>query len=246
MSEHRPYEALAPCYAQLMEHVEYSRWARYILRIFKVFSHEPRRFFELAGGDLSFASQLKLSPDCLRVHSDLSFEMLQQSEIFDKFVVDMRHVPFADQSFDSLICLYDSVNYLLSDLDVQQFLDEVQRLLSPGGLAVFDAVSPYTCMRYFGDYKDWIQINSDDLLLRHAYFDDETGCQHNLFRRFQLRDGSAHTQEEHHVQQLRDLDEWLAWIDSTPGLELLGAYANYTLNPAKEKSERWHFVVRKV
>src|SRR5262249_44848737 len=43
-----------------------------------------------------------------------------------------------DRTFDAAVCLFDSLNYLLEEEDLQQAFAGVRRHLNPGGLFIFD------------------------------------------------------------------------------------------------------------
>lgn len=240
MSGHS-YTWLAQYYAQYMEHVDYPKWARAIKKWWALHDHQPQRLLEIAAGELSLARALQLEIPAL--HTDFSWHMLAASKSGVRSCADMRALPVQDSSFDSLLCLYDSINYMLGEDALDQALSEMSRVLKPGGMLIFDAVSPMTCAKYFGDFRDWVELEGGRLLLRHAVLDEEQYLQSNAFTLVQA-DGSR--QKETHLQQLRDLEEWMEILHFHPDLQLLGAYANYGKTPAKENSERWHFVLKKV
>lgn len=238
MSGHS-YTWLAQYYAQYMEHVDYVKWSKSIRSWWKKHGHQPSHLLEIAAGELSLARELNLQ--CPSVHSDLSWSMLSQAPGFPRAAADMRQLPFGDESFDSLICLYDSINYMLDEEDLEEALSEMSRVLQPGGMLLFDAVSPWTCAKYFADFRDWMELE-EGFLLRHAQLDEEMELQSNTFT---LVDRQGQTRTEKHLQKLRHLDEWYEILSQRDDLEFLGAYANFGQSLAKESSERWHFVLQK-
>jgi SAM-dependent methyltransferase len=54
---------------------------------------------------------------------------------------DMRHLPFADESFGAVINMFTSFGYFSADTDNLLVFREVQRLLEPGGVFLFDFIN---------------------------------------------------------------------------------------------------------
>src|SRR5690606_24826410 len=51
-------------------------------------------------------------------------------------VADMRHLPYADSTFDVVVCADNAVAHLLADGDLPRALAEMRRVLRPDGLLV--------------------------------------------------------------------------------------------------------------
>jgi len=54
---------------------------------------------------------------------------------------DIRHLPFADASFDAVVNLFSSFGYFAEE-DDGAVLDEIARVLRPGGRAILDLMNP--------------------------------------------------------------------------------------------------------
>lgn len=71
------------------------------------------------------------------------------------------------ESFDLVLCLYDSLNYLLSLTDLEATFAGVARVLNPGGLFIFD-MNTIHCLAH-----DWgnqvVEERSPSALLLHLY-----------------------------------------------------------------------------
>ncbi|MFG2877906.1 class I SAM-dependent methyltransferase [Streptomyces sp. NPDC048337] len=59
---------------------------------------------------------------------------------------DMRALPFADASFDAVVCADNALPHLLTATDVRAALAETLRVLRPGGLVLL-STRPYTELR---------------------------------------------------------------------------------------------------
>jgi SAM-dependent methyltransferase len=60
---------------------------------------------------------------------------------------DMRAIPFLDSSFSAVTCLFSSFGYFRDEGEHQATLDEIGRVLLPGGAALLDLMDPDT-VRY--------------------------------------------------------------------------------------------------
>jgi len=57
---------------------------------------------------------------------------------------DMRAIPFRDWAFDSVACLFSSFGYFETDGEHQRTLDEIARVLAPGGRVLLDLMDRQT------------------------------------------------------------------------------------------------------
>jgi len=48
---------------------------------------------------------------------------------------DMRQLPYKNESFDAVLCLWNSLNHILAPKDQLRVLNEIHRVLRPGGKA---------------------------------------------------------------------------------------------------------------
>jgi SAM-dependent methyltransferase len=65
---------------------------------------------------------------------------------------DARWLPFAG-GFDAAVCLFDSLNYLLTPADLGYAAVGLRRALEPGGVLVFDVNTRYKLEHVFGSSK---------------------------------------------------------------------------------------------
>jgi len=59
---------------------------------------------------------------------------------------NMCYLPYKDESFDAIICMWSSFNHLLKKIEQKQSLNEIYRTLRPNGLGIID-------LPYFGKQK---------------------------------------------------------------------------------------------
>ena len=63
---------------------------------------------------------------------------------------DMKDIQFGE-TFDALVCMYTSFNYLLKDQDIEKALVAFHRALRPGGIAILDLMNP---IFYIGKFRE--------------------------------------------------------------------------------------------
>ena len=69
---------------------------------------------------------------------DLSKVMLAQARGLPRVNGDMRRLPFADASFDWVVNFFTSFGYFESDEENRQVLNEIARIVAPGGGLLMD------------------------------------------------------------------------------------------------------------
>ncbi|MBM3313361.1 class I SAM-dependent methyltransferase [candidate division WOR-3 bacterium] len=126
----------------MVKYVDYPRWVDYVLRIFAYFRIRPKTMLDLACGT-GIPTILLARRGYQLTGVDRSPEMLAvlESKRGDLPIAtvraDMREFR-TPEPLDAAICLYDSVNYLLTEDDLVRCFRCVRSALAPGGLFVFD------------------------------------------------------------------------------------------------------------
>jgi len=77
-----------------------------------------------------------------------------------------------DKKFDAAICLFDSVNHLMTISDVKLFFTNVHNHLKNDSLFVFD-INSYESSINVND-ASFSFVKDDEVIVNNAYFDDET------------------------------------------------------------------------
>jgi len=240
------FTSVAPYYDALMSGVPYSMWADYLGEIFEHLRVKPRRLLDLATGTGSMAIELAARGyDVTGV--DLSEPMLEQARgkaqeaaLEISFLQgDAAELSLPPASFDAVVCLYDSLNYILDPKRLRRAFEGVAVSLVPGGPFVFDLnticsfeqelftqenLAPARPVRY-----RW-----------HSRFDRVTRIA-RVDMEFWTDDGN-HFQETHY-QRGHSVEEIVGLLERA-GLEVEGLYEAYTLLPPGPKSERIFYVAR--
>ena len=247
----QPYEGLAEIYDFVMRHVNYRLWAMYVMDLFRRYRFSPHTVLDLACGTGSLS--LRLHQHGYKVcGADASPAMLTVARRKAKAL--SADIPFwetrlpavrAPGRFDAVLCLYDSINYLLNMDHVRQTLDNVYAVLAADvrsgarGLFVFDICTEANSLRNFRDYTE-SQRGRGFSYTRRSVYAPHDRLQTN---EFEIRFRGGGTVVEKHAQRVYALGEMLDAIHASP-FELLGAFSGFTFSEATETSERIHFVLR--
>ena len=255
-----------------MRHVNYTRWAMYIGDLFK-FAEGPavERVLELACGTGNLL--IELAQDGYKVFGvDLSYHMARQaaarlkklevinpkpqaaaeyrSSLTDRWPLPTGFVWCGDmQSFavaspvDAVICLYDSFNYCLEPEGARRLLDEVARAVRRGGLFVFDVCTERNCRGHFNNYYER-ESYREVSYIRRAYYKPQRKVQINEFF---IKDdfNGGPTLYERHEQRIYSLREINAMIDPQQW-RVAGCFDGMSRRPGTEKSDRVHFVLKRI
>ncbi|MDE2999842.1 MAG: class I SAM-dependent methyltransferase [Gemmatimonadota bacterium] len=242
----QPYTRLAEIYDYVMRHVDYVQWADYIEAVFARHNAAPPRILDLACGTGSMALELgkrnyraygaDSCREMLDVAVDKTLKAGQNVEFFLRNLTDLSGLP----RVEAALCLYDSMNYLMTIEDVALALTEVHGILLPDGLFVFDVCTETNSLRYFRRLTD--KDGGDGFTyVRESFY--RNGIQFNRFDiRFKQTDESV---VEEHRQRIYALPDILAALEQSP-FSLEGSYDGFGFRGPDEDSDRVHFVLRKV
>jgi len=240
------YAHLAPLYDWVMSHVDYAGWADFVRRVLQHHRHVAGDVLEVAGGTGQLFENLELQGQKTYICSDLSLAMLQaMPDGFpcERVVADMRELPFVGR-FDTLLCLYDSINYMMNSADFLQALQSFSRACCSGAVAIFDVTTEFNSRTWFDDVVDTEELE-DCTLIRRSFFEESDRIQNNYFTFFHRQANGLYDRvDENHQQRIWSVEQITGFVAQTDW-EILGVYDGFTLDPAEDTSERIHFVLRK-
>jgi len=241
-----PYEALAVIYDQLMEHVNYARWADYIVFLLKEYC-SGKHIIELACGTGAMAE--KLTHAGFRVDGyDRSPQMIDAAKKREQYTgLSFRTGAFEDfpldKQYDAAICLYDSINYLMQLNEVTAFIARVNEVLKPEGVFIFDICTRFNSYFNFRGFVDEGVLGG----YRFHRYSDYNPATHIHINNFIVSpaDNPQIVLKEQHRQFIYSVRQIQNAIAKT-GMKLEAKFDNTSFNPPRLKSLRIHFVARKV
>ena len=158
-------------------------------------------------------------------------------------VMDAAELSLGGRTFDLIVSLFDSFNYILEPERLRAALRKLYEHCSPGGILAFDMNSEFaletdlfTQRELDGPVKhDWrASFDAERQLctVKMAFWvvDDETGEERHF--------------SETHLQRAYPLATILAWLEEA-GFKNAEAFGNYGSQKPTRKSDRWLFVAQR-
>lgn len=136
-------------------------------------------------------------------------------------VADMRRVPLSAASLDAVINVFTAFGYF-DDRENQQVLEEVARVLKPGGRFLLDVINRDYLMSVFRP-NDWTEADDGRLTLEERHWDAMTGRVH---AQWTVVDGDGRRVRHGHDERIYTLQE-LELRLGMAGLEVLNAFGGF-------------------
>jgi predicted TPR repeat methyltransferase len=241
----KPYSKLAEIYDDVMSHVDYKKWANYLHQIINEWQPHCRSLLDIGAGTGSFLINLKLKNADL-FGFDNCFEMIsiakkKKSHTANISFFQSDMISFhLKKKFDVVVCLYDSINYLLNfDLWQQAFI-RVKNTLNGKGIFVFDVCTEKNSVKYFDNYSERNSGHNYEYTRNSSYDRKERIHKNEFIISFQHESAKY---IERHKQKIFLIEEILQFINSTK-FKLLGCFDGYSFKAGSEDSLRVHFILQ--
>jgi len=240
------FTKVAPYYDRLMAGVPYGEWVDYLERLFQELDASPETVLDLATGTGQVA--VLLARRGYRVTGvDVSDAMLAVARDKSRQAgldIAWLHQSAADldlpaRSFDAVVCLYDSLNYLTEPVDLAACFSGVRRCLRPQGVFIFDLNTVHALEAELFSQQD---TTSSSLRYRWtSKFDRKTGLS-RIEMDFWVPGGERFS--EVHCQRAYPVDDVVAMLEAAR-LEVQGLYEAYMLLPPGPLSSRIFYAARR-
>ncbi len=242
-----PYTALAKAYDVMMSHVDYRRWAVYMVQMFKREGiREAVPFLDVGCGTGRFIERMAAlgwvgegcdpSPEMINI----ARKHFPEARFFVDGLPELRRVPA--RRYPIITCLYDTINYITDPEQLQQSFRRVCEVLPPGGIFVFDVVSESHCRQHFQHYADSEVITKALAYSRESHYNSSERIQYNWIRIY-TPEGIF---EEEHQQRIYPAAQLRKIIKKCSGFTITHMYEDFTLQAANSYSGRIHFVLKKI
>lgn len=240
------YKDFAYIYDNLMYDVDYKEWADYVEKIFTKNRIKPSLIADLGCGTGNFCIEMdKKGYEMIGI--DASLDMLNCA----KEKSDGRDILYLNQDMtdfelygtvDAIVCLMDSINYLLYIKDIKRLMKLVKNYLNPGGLFIFDINTPHKFKNIFKD-NVFYDVSEEIAYIWQNHFDGKKGiCEFDIT--FFVREGRQYNRyDEVHYERCYEIDE-LKKIIASSGMDLVSVYDSMRLSGPLQNSERVFFVCK--
>lgn len=246
-----PYTKFASAYDKIMDNVDYTRWTNYMLSLFMHYRCEPHKILELACGTGTVMVELAehgyemwgldRAKEMLEVAQRKANKANQEIKLFQG---DMLNFAF-DGKFDAVLCLYDSINYILKKDELAQVFENVYNILETNGLFIFDITTERNIVQHF--HHQTFAENEEDFsyIWKNSYSYKNQICR-TVITFFLREDGDFFRRhEELHLQKIFEVDEIEDLLEKA-GYKVLSAFDAFSTRKWNKNSDRINFTARKL
>lgn len=241
------YTIFSTVYDRLMTDIPYEKWVENLEKIWKKYDLQPELIVDLCCGSGTI-TKLLTDKDYDVIGIDKSFEMLMEAR--DKLPTNL----FLNQDMtefelygtvDSIVCLCDSLNYLLEERDVLKTFKLCNNYLNPKGLLIFDINTKYkfenelSTNTFGGNYDDFSYI------WENYYDKDKLINEYQTTFFIKEENGLYEKYEEVHYERCYEIETIKNLIEQS-GLKLEGVFDENLFDTPKADSQRIYFVCREV
>ncbi len=239
------YEAIATAYDGLMYDVPSVDWAQYLLG----FLEGRRNILEYGCGTGNITVELVkkgchvIAVDRSAAMLDVAAEKLRKTGREHRLACAQMTDFKVNTQVDAAISACDCVNYLLTERDLQRFLEGARDNLKPGGILVFDISSRAKLTGIIGDNFFYDDNDENTLFWQNTYDADKelVYMDVTLF----IKEGDRYRRsDERHVQRAWDVGE-VSTVLEQAGFTNIAAYAFGTRNAPGSDAQRIQFYAEK-
>lgn len=243
------YQSFARVYDLFMDNIDYPQWCGYLTGLLREYGIEEGLILELGCGTGSM-TQLLAREGYDMIGVDNSGEMLEiAAEKKAEEGLDILYLLQDMRSFElygtvrAVVCVCDSLNYILEEEELLQVFRLVNNYLDPGGIFIFDLNTPYKYETVIGD-ATIAENREESSFIWDNYYDKESGInEYELTLFIREQDSLYRKFEEIHYQKSYDPGQ-VARLLQKAGLELAAVYDAFTRQPPDEESERIYMIAR--
>ncbi|NLY42597.1 MAG: class I SAM-dependent methyltransferase [Clostridiaceae bacterium] len=231
-----------------MQDVDYDRWVDYIQEVFNRFNVKPKLVLELACGTGNICTRMA-QRGYEMIGLDLSADMLNVAlSKTDKLGLDILYLMQDMTEFelygtvDAVLCLMDSLNYLLSEEELLKTFKLVSNYLNPGGLFLFDLNSRYKLKKILGNNTFAVEEDEIFYVWDNNYDEKTEICE--FYLTFFVREGEKYRRiDEIHRERAYKISTVKNLLKQA-GLAFLGCYEPFTFDKAQKNSERLFIIAK--
>ena len=266
------YTDFAEVYDEFMDATPYEEWCSRLVEIIKTYgiskSQQDVDKADMSEEELALASERNLVLDLgcgtgtlTELMSDAGFDMMGIDMSYDMLQIamdkcaesghdimylcqDMRELELYC-TVGTVICVCDSINYVLEDEEVVETFSRINNYLYPKGLFIFDFNTNFKYAEIIGDTT--IAENREDCsFIWDNYYDEESHINEydlTIFVRESEEDDMFRRFQETHFQRGYDFEEMLYFVKEA-GLEFVTALDADTNGDVTEVTERVLMVCR--
>lgn len=244
MSAKNPYDKFAEVFDSYVRADFHRDYYNLILKIFKKWKLEPKNILDLACGTGKLA-KIFLDNGYTIEGLDISESMLNIAikkglKVYQGNIVDFE----LGKKYDLILCVYDSLNYVLKQSDLQKCFKSVNRHLFEKGVLIFDMNSDYRINKILPTYKiDYHKIGDTELFWFNSHRHNTWIGELIIFEK--TEDGKYQRFYEKHIERAYKLPI-IKKLLKKANFEILETFSDHKFNEIKRDSKRWYFVCERI
>jgi Predicted methyltransferase (contains TPR repeat) len=242
----KAYTGFAEGYDLFMNEVPYEEWADYVVQILRDNGINDGLILDLGCGTGKFTSLLaNKGYDMIGV--DYSEDMLAIARGNNKneilyLLQDMREFELYG-TIRAVVCVCDSLNYILEYDELVQVFSLVNNYLDPNGLFIFDMNMEYKYKEIIGETVIAENRDEGSFIWENYYDDREHINEYDLTLFMKESNGKYSKYNEIHYQKAYSIEVIKKAIDEA-GLTFIAGYDAATKVDIHSKSERIYVIAR--
>lgn len=241
------YTSFAAVYDVFMDDVPYEEWCGYVCGILQEYGIRDGLVLDLGCGTGTMTRLLAeqgydmIGVDCSEDMLELAQEKEAERSLNILYLLqDMREFELYG-TVRAVVCICDSINYILEEEELLQVFRLVNNYLDPGGLFLFDLNTVYKYREVIGDAT--IAENREDcsFIWENTYYEEERVNEYDLTIFREEGKGLYRKYQETHFQKAYDLAMVRSLLERA-GMHYITAYDAFTREPPRKESERIYVV----
>ena len=241
------YNRFAYLYDNLINDVDYKKWADYYFNIFQRYGlTNPKLGLDLGCVTGSLTTELA-GRGIEMTGVDLSEDMLmvarEKSAGMDILYLNQDMCSFELYgTVDFIVSSLDCMNYITDKRDLLKVMKLANNYLNPRGLFIFDINTRHKLENVIGN--NTFILENDDVFCswQNEYDRKRKIC--DFYLTFFMKNGREYTRfDEEHSERAYEIEEIKSVIESS-GMRLLKVYHNLSFENPKKNSERVFFVAQ--
>jgi len=144
-----------------------------------------------------------------------------------------------------ILCIYDSLNYIQRQSDLQQCFNSVNKHLHPDGLLIFDMNSVFKINRIIPNNPvktQYHRVGDIELVWLNLHEPDTWIAEMIFFER--MENGTYQRFYEKHIEKAYRLSTVKGLLKKA-NFEIIAGYSDLQFNEIRKNSNRWFFLCKK-
>ena len=243
---HGEFDQVADYYDRLMSSVPYRRWVDYVEATLHRHYRQPQRVLDLACGTGKVGAELARR-GYQAIGLDLSEPMARrcrtQKPPLPAAVMDAQWLALAPESLDLIVCLYDSLNYILDPEGLQGCFSGAYVGLATQGTFIFDLNTELALRSGLFTQNNLRSHSPLKYSWQSHWYPERKLCRIDMWFRWEGPGGPEEFEEVHYQRAYSESE--VRQMLAAAGFSEVSTYNGYTFDRPTSESDRVFYVALK-